>query len=61
MNDLCFAVEKMRLKFEENEFSITITSGVEECDFNSPLEDLLKSADEKLYMGKNSGRNKVVV
>jgi PleD family two-component response regulator len=34
---------------------------VEECDFNSPLEDLLKSADEKLYMGKNSGRNKVVV
>ena len=61
MNDLCFAVERMKLKFEENEFSITITIGVEECDFNSPLEDLLKSADEKLYMGKNSGRNKVVV
>ena len=61
MNDLCFAVERMKLKFEENEFSITITIGVEECDFSSPLEDLLKAADEKLYMGKNSGRNKVVV
>ena len=61
MNDLCFAVERMKLKFEENEFSITITIGVEECDFTSPLEDLLKAADEKLYMGKNSGRNKVVV
>lgn len=60
MNDLCFAAERMKLAFEENEFSITITIGVEEYDFASPLEDLLKSADEKLYMGKNSGRNKVV-
>ena len=41
--------------------NITITIGVEECDYSSPLDDLLKRADEKLYMGKNSGRNKVVV
>ena len=40
-------------------FSITITIGVEEYDFASPLEDLLDSADEKLYMGKNAGRNRV--
>ena len=61
MNDLCFAVEKMELEYEEHQFSITITIGVEEYDFNSPLEDLLDSADEKLYMGKNAGRNRVVV
>ena len=61
MMDLGFAVEQMKLKFEDHEFGITITIGVEEYDFLSPLEDLLKSADEKLYMGKNSGRNKVVV
>ena len=61
MNDLCFAVERMKLTFEGNEIAITITIGVEECDFSSPLEDLLRGADEKLYMGKHSGRNRVVV
>ena len=61
MKDLCFAVEKMKLKYEENEFSITITIGVEEYDFSSPMEELLNSADEKLYMGKKTGRNRVVV
>ena len=61
MNDLCFAVERMRLSFEENEFSITITIGVEENDFSSPLDELLNSADKKLYLGKERGRNRVVV
>ena len=61
MHDVNFAGEKMQLEFEGNKFSITITIGVEECDYSSPLDDLLKKADEKLYMGKNSGRNKVVV
>ncbi len=61
MNDLCFAVEKMRLEYEDHRFSVTVTIGVEEYDFSSPLEDLLESADEKLYMGKKAGRNRVVV
>ena len=61
MKDLCFAVERMKLVFEEKEIAITITIGVEECDYSSPLEELLRIADEKLYMGKNSGRNRVVV
>ena len=61
MNDLCFAVEKMPLEYEDHQFSITITIGVEEFDFVSPLEELLNSADEKLYMGKKAGRNRVVI
>ena len=61
MTDLSLAVEKMALDFEGHPFSITITVGVEETDFKSPLDALLKSADEKLYMGKNAGRNRVVV
>ena len=61
MNDLCFAVEKMPLKYEDHQLSITVTIGVEEYDFASPLEELLDSADEKLYMGKKAGRNRVVV
>ena len=60
MNDLCFAVERMKLSLEGHDFSITITIGVEENDYSSPLEDLLKGADAKLYMGKKRGRNQVV-
>ena len=61
MNDLSFAVEKMKLNYEDHEFSLTLTIGVEEYDYASPLEELLNKADEKLYMGKNAGRNRVVV
>lgn len=60
MQDLNFAVEKMPLEYEGNHFSITITIGVEETDFHSSLKELLDSADEKLYLGKESGRNKVI-
>lgn len=61
MKDLSFAVEKMTMDFEGFQFNITITVGVEETDFCSTLEELLESADEKLYLGKKSGRNRVVV
>ena len=61
MNDLAFAVEKMPIEYEGIQFSITITVGVEETDYQSTLEELLDSADEKLYLGKNAGRNRVVV
>ncbi len=61
MTDLCFAVEKMQLQFEEQPVSVTITIGVEENDFSSPMDELIRSADEKLYMGKNAGRNRVVI
>ena len=61
MTDLCFAVERMQLSYEDHDFSITITIGVEEYDFSSPLDELLASADKKLYMGKEAGRNQVVV
>ena len=47
---------------EEQEFLSGFTEGpVEEFDFSSPMEDLLSSADEKLYMGKEAGRNRVIV
>ncbi len=60
VNDVCDAVQKMELQNEETTYSITITIGVEEFDFASPLEELLDGADKKLYMGKNAGRNRVV-
>ena len=61
MLDICNKVRHMALAFEGNEFKITITIGVEENDFNSPLSAILEKADQKLYMGKESGRDRVVV
>ena len=61
MNDLCHAVRRMPLRFGDIDFSITITVGVEEYDFASPMARILEGADQKLYMGKNSGRDKVVI
>ena len=58
---LCSAVQKMPLSFEGNEFSITITIGIEENDFRSPMDEILAQADKKLYMGKISGRNRAVM
>ena len=61
MNDLCYSVERMPLCFEGKDFKITITIGVEENDFTSPMDILLNSADKKLYLGKERGRNQVVI
>ena len=61
MFDLNQAVRKMPLHFGDIDFSITITVGVEECDYKSSLEEIFDRADQKLYRGKLSGRNQVVV
>ena len=61
MFDLCSTVKKMPLSFEDKEFSVTITIGIEENDFRSPMEEILDRADKKLYMGKIGGRNRVVM
>lgn len=61
MFDLCESVRKMPLSFEGHDFSITITIGIEENDFKSPVDVILDKADKKLYMGKVSGRNRVVM
>lgn len=50
------------LKFETNEksFSVTMTFGLTEYDFHSDIDTFIKEADEKLYMGKEGGRDRIV-
>lgn len=40
--------------------SVTMTFGLTEYNFASDLEAAIKEADEKLYMGKNSGRDRII-
>lgn len=61
MNDLRLSVSRMALRFGDVDFSITVTVGVEENDFQSSVEEILEQADQKLYRGKMNGRNQVVI
>lgn len=41
-------------------FSITVTYGLAEYGYSGGVEELVKSADDKLYYGKEHGRDQVV-
>ena len=43
------------------EIHVTITSGIAEGFPGGNYEAVIKSADDKLYIGKQKGRNQVVV
>ncbi len=41
-------------------FSVSLTFGLVEYDFHSDVTAILKQADEKLYLGKESGRDRII-
>ena len=53
-------IECRDLCFNAHHIKITMTFGLEEFCIQDGIEDTIKGADEKLYLGKESGRNKVV-
>lgn len=63
------AYEALKLMLEEirgacvqsgdNQIYITMTFGMA-CDSSKDLKDLLRDVDDKLYYGKNNGRNRIV-
>lgn len=60
-------MEELRVRIEDQEFAfkdvkmhLTITAGIEEFHTNIGLDQVLTKADEKLYVGKTSGRNQIV-
>ena len=61
MQQLHSTIRKLPLHFGDEDFSITVTIGVEEYDFKSPTDAILDRADRKLYLGKVHGRDQVVI
>lgn len=61
------ALETLRQKIREltfdggfETFTISLTYGLVEYDYHSDITTLLKEADEKLYIGKENGRDRIV-
>ena len=54
-------VEKTDFTYNGNKISVTITAGVEPYDAGRSTDKWIQRADEKLYYGKENGRNRVVV
>lgn len=53
-------VEGMNIKYGSHIVKCTLTLGVAEHDFGRSYEETITIADERLYEGKKSGKNKVV-
>ena len=54
-------VETDVCKYSGLEIKITMSFGVDELNWNLNLAENIKKADEKLYIAKETGRNKVVM
>lgn len=66
-DDAFTILEKLRHKIKKDEIrvkddiiKITMTFGLTEYGFKSDIETAIKEADNKLYYGKENGRNQVV-
>lgn len=53
-------IRNLRVRKNEKEISVTMTFGLAEYDFSGNMESTLKDADDKLYMGKNQGRDRII-
>lgn len=54
-------VEETRIHYKENEVQVTITLGVAAYQEGMDIPAMIENADQKLYQGKNNGKNQVVV
>ena len=53
-------VKKIDFDTGTKTFNITITYGLAEYGFNGDAEAVVKEADDKLYLGKENGRDQIV-
>lgn len=60
LNDLRHTIKHTRFTFNDININVTMTFGLEEFSPNHGIDATIKAADEKLYLGKESGRDKVV-
>ena len=60
VHDIYKEIKKIEVPYGSEKVSVTMTYGLTEFDLSKTIEVNLKEVDEKLYMGKQSGRDKIV-
>lgn len=60
LNELRSAIQHEPFVFQNQPIKITMTFGLEEYSIHGGITTAIKKADEKLYQGKNMGRNLVI-
>lgn len=60
LGELLSAIRRMEIEYGGERVSMTMTFGVTEYDFRMGTDETIKEADRKLYIGKESGRNRIV-
>lgn len=60
VSELWINVDHTGFVWKDVKEHITMTFGLEESDYRSDLNDLIKKVDEKLYIGKEQGRNRII-
>ena len=60
LNEINVEVSRLPITYNDQIHHVTMTFGVEEYDYTSNLTELVRHADDKLYYGKNHGRNQVI-
>lgn len=60
MSKLLHLIERYEFSYDGTPINVTMTFGLEEYDDNNGIDKVISRADEKLYMGKEQGRNRVI-
>ena len=60
INDIAREVRNRKIEYGGQILSVTMTFGVTNGDGDMHTDEIVKKADEALYMGKQTGRDKVV-
>ena len=53
-------LNKLEIPYGEQVLHVTMTFGLSEYDFKRSLDENIKLADDKLYQGKEGGRDRII-
>lgn len=60
LEELRKALENEPVIFDDKSIRVTITTGIAENDSSYSIDQWIQAADNKLYFGKNNGKNRVI-
>ncbi len=60
INEIRREIEKLKIEYNDTDMSVTMTFGIVEGNTTVEIHHQIKIADDKLYVGKQKGRNRVV-